>query len=144
VKKPTKVLSDGGDSGIRIEEYRQEEDPSWLASRLAEAYNSMSAHEQNYNTFVAASQAERKKAMDLQMVVFQLKERQLNGGPEKVSRMDPLSGYDLSACEAEIEQLKSRAIELQEIADEHAQKATVAKNEVNSLNKKIREVNSSR
>ena len=103
----------------------------------------MYVHQENQSSFIAASQAERQKAISLQNVIFQLKERERNGPPEKISRMDPLSGYDMVACELELQELKARAQELQSIADDHGQKVIEAKNEIAALNKKIREVRSS-
>lgn len=135
--KITKVIDDGKTSGIKIEEYNQEDDISFLAIRLAEELHCASAKQKDYESFSAGAFAERKKALNLQDVIFKLKERQKNP-PKKVSRMDPLNFYELETCEEELKTYMDRAKEMQEKADMYANEAQKHRNESQKIQIKIR------
>ena len=81
MKKATKLLDDGSTTGLKVEEYRQEDDTSWLAIQLAESFQAMTNHQNDYNALTASALSERTKAVQLQHVIFQLKEREKNGPP---------------------------------------------------------------
>jgi hypothetical protein len=127
--------------GLKVEEYRQSEDPGWLAIRMAEAMNGQSQHNQDADSLRSAVLAERQKALQLQAVIFQLEERKRSGAPPSTSRMDPLNTYDLDTCREELMGLKKRAQELQEQVNEHVVESERCKHESNRLQRKIRELN---
>jgi len=137
------MIDDGSESGIRVTEYRQEEDPSHLAIKMAELMNDAVNHDKDYQTFVQAAMAERQKAMQIQNVIFQLKEQEV-GGIKSTSRMDPLNTYDLDMCKEQLDNLKESALEFQKIAMDHADKASKARNEAELLQRKIRKLNATK
>lgn len=125
---------------FKIEEDVPENSPNVLAIKLAEALDSAAKFQLDGETYRAAATAELQKAKQLQNVIFQIKERAKNP-PQKISRMDPLSHYNLQDCELELSKFKARAVELQQMADDFFQKATENRNESQKLQIKIREAN---
>ena len=128
---------------LLVEEYRQEEDVSFLAVTLAEQLHEAGLAQRDYETLSASARAERQKAANLNVVIFQLKERQRSGFVSE-SRMDPLSTYDLGECEKELGIFKERANELQESAMNRLTDAEKARRESDRLQRKIRKLNSSK
>lgn len=125
---------------FEITESRPEDEPNVLAIKMAECLNTAALAQQDGETYKTAAGAELQKARQLQDVIFQIKEREKNP-PAKVSRMDPLSHYDLEDCEKQLKVFKDRAVELQAKSDEFLQKANENRNEANKLQIRIREAN---
>lgn len=114
----TDAVSPGGIIGLKIEKHRQEDDPSWLAIQLAEQLHGASLAEGDAQSFGTSALSERQKALQLQHIIFQLEEREKHGTPAAVSRMDPLNTYDLEMCKTELSDIKARAIEFDQKANE--------------------------
>lgn len=129
-----------GDQKIRFEitTNKPEESPERYALMLAEAFNGASLRQTDSETFHVSAQSERRKAQQIQDIIFQLKEREKNP-VEKVSRMDPLNDYDLEACENQLKDLKENSEELQKKSDEYSQEANGHRQDIVKLQKLIRE-----
>lgn len=121
---------------LEITEDRPEEDPVFLAKKLAEALMNASLRQNDAEQFAESSRAERAKARQFQDVLFQLKEREKNPVPN-VSRMDPLNEYDIDMVKEELATYKKRAQDLQEESDKHREEAKHYRIEAEQLQRKI-------
>jgi predicted HTH domain antitoxin len=134
-------MNRGSIIGFKVEEYRQEEDPSWLALRLAEALHTHGQHLADADALRRSVSNEREKAQNMQLLIAKLKTRASQGNVS-FSRMDPLVSYNLETCEAELDQYKLRIKEFQEEVNKHLVDANACQVEAKHLQRKIRELTS--
>lgn len=124
--------------GFRIEHVKPEDDPTYLAKLLAEAYTNASRRSHDVDTHRQAAQAERQKGNRLQDVIFQLRERKRKGITTYRSRMDPMRFYDLHRCEEQLQKHQEQAAELTKLADQYQQEADGFRNSIVKIEKQIR------
>lgn len=130
--------------GLKVEEHRPEDDPGWLAIRLAEALHGASLSRRDAQAFKHSVLSERQKALQIQNIIFQLEERERAKAPPRPSRMDPLNTYDLDTCKEELRQIKERNVEFNEKASQHMADAERFEREANRYQKLIREAHAKR
>ena len=152
--KFTKLIDDGISTGLRVEEYRKEDDVEHLAIRLAECLSKSARYRKDAEAFNNSARSELRIAQSLQNVIFQLKERnrqrrcakkeaESNGEiyvpPKPKSRMDPMETYDLDMCEKEFKERRERGGQLLQKSDKYKREAKVLDQEADELQKRIRQ-----
>jgi hypothetical protein len=100
--------------------------PEQIAIQIAEAYQVQANSSADAAAFKAQAMHERRRANELQGILFQLKERARNP-PEKIRRMDPLAEYDADSLKEEMEIYKKRAQDLQVMADQATERVKKAR-----------------
>jgi hypothetical protein len=130
--------------GLKVEEHRPEDDPGWLAIRLAEALHQVALSQRDASSFQNNVLSERQKALQIQQVIFELEERKRAKAPRRPSRMDPLNTYDLDTCKEELRQIKARNVEFNDKANECLADVKRFQREADRYQKLIREAHAKR
>lgn len=152
--KFTKLIDDGLTTGLRVEEYREEDDLEKLAIRLAECLNASRRKRKDAEGFNNSARAELQMCQQLQHVIFQVRERDRERArakreaeargeeyvpPKPKSRMDPMETYDLKMCEDEFRERRERGNKMLQQADEFKREADELEKEADEIQKRIRQ-----
>lgn len=130
--------------GLKFTYSRPEDDPQRLALRIVELMQGVLNRGKDKDSHLAGVRAERQKAQQLQAVIFELKERKSGRKIVKFSRMDPYNTYDLDLCLQELEDYKTNARNLQNLADGFSQEVTSMQAEIIEVQTKLRKIHSAK
>lgn len=143
-QEPNKVI------GFKVEKSKPEESLETYARMLSEASDNEKRARQDAEAYRVNAMNERQKGLELQNIIFDLKQRKrIGAGPVlnkygRPSRMHPLNNYSLEKCEKELAKCKFRQSEFQKTADHYDQEAVRLNGKVNEYTIKIRDFNKNR
>lgn len=113
-----------------------------LAMLKVEAMQGHSLKQQDAQAYQLQAANERTKGQQFVVVLQQLKDRKRNP-PAKVSRMDPLSEYDVDKVKDELEMIKARAQNFSDLSAKYQREAEQHMRDVVSIDVRLEKLRGS-